>query len=69
MDEHELMEAIRALLTDARNGALNDSATDVDLLAGTDEWRTAGDGASFGLTLEGGHYVVTVTQIDKGEEG
>lgn len=59
MDEHNLMELVRALVERAIGYGLPSEFADADV------FRTPGDGASFGIEIEGGRYVLAVTQIEE----
>lgn len=67
MDEHDLMEIVRELVTAARNGRLEPDDGEHPL-ADSDEWRTPGDGASFGVKMDDGStFVITITQVAREE--
>ena len=57
MDEHDLMEVLKALV--------ERSSTDLYTpeLLGNETFRTPGEGASFGVAHEDVRFIVTITQI------
>lgn len=54
MDEHDVMEMLRA--ADYEAGCNSGGAT-------VETWITPGSGPSFGLTIEGTRFIVTVTEL------
>lgn len=59
MDEHDLMEIVRAAVEQLATCGVRQ---DFDLI-GVDVFATPGEGASFGVRHEGASFIVTITQI------
>jgi hypothetical protein len=65
MDEHDLMEVLRAFVQSATNTAREFGCAE---LFDAEVFATAGDSASFGVQLpDGARFIVNVTQITEGQ--
>ena len=63
MDEHDLMEVLRDLAQQATVDVVQTSGALMDASV----WAAPGSNASFGLTVDGTRFVVTVAQVSEDE--
>jgi len=67
MDEHLLMEVLRAFVQRVAGTRWDEGDLDSNLLD-AEVFATAGDGASFGVQLDdGARFIINVTQITEGQ--